>query len=51
MEKPIVNRRFDRRWEGIGTVSADLCRCQQGLIFQHLAEEPLGGIEIPVRFQ
>ncbi|MBP2444032.1 hypothetical protein JOH51_001471 [Rhizobium leguminosarum] len=51
MQKPLVNRRFDRRWEDIGTVNADLRRGEQWLVLQHLAEKPLGGIEIALGSQ
>lgn len=46
MVKPLVYRRFDRRWECIGTVSANLGRSQQGLVLQHLAQKPVGCIQI-----
>ncbi len=46
MQQAAIDRRFDRRWKRIDTNRADLVRRQQGLIFQHLAEEPAGGFEV-----
>lgn len=46
MQQPAIDRCFDRRRKRIGTTRADLVRRQQGLVLQHLAEKPLGSVDV-----
>src|SRR4051794_10498045 len=48
-QEPVFPSRRDGGWIGARTIGADPVRREQRLIFQHLAKEPLGRVEIALR--